>query len=299
VGGGGFFLVQLGDVPGHQGETLGAPGAPARFVSPNPRLRRTAYYHPLGNTDHPGGLAMVGQILAIAASCDTARSCARQAFIEFHDLSVPGARHTRLHRFNLFRQRERRHKNYASSVAVARLSNGRHLMFVLGKADKREGWFYISNTSHLGRDTYWRYLNRYEGRGSMDDYQNTTLITECESGDMFLLGTGNSSFGPTIRGGPGILGQVLSLFKQGAIRKGRERIDLFKLALVGGRVEMTRVLSRGWKPDPHGHCNFRAGASAYVTPKGRLALYCTTRKANTDLLGLPDSKLKMAEFSAP
>ena len=54
-----------------------------------------------------------------------------------------------------------------------------------------------------------------------------------------------------------------------------------------------------WKPDSGGFCSFRAGASAYVTPDGELALYCTTRKANTNLLGVPDSKLKFAEFSSP
>jgi hypothetical protein len=301
LGGGGFFLVQLGDVPAHGGAPFGSRKARARYVQVNSETRRTRYYHPVESSDHPGGLQMLGQTLALAASCDSAKGCTGRTFVEFHDLSEPSARDTRLQRFFLFRQGEPYATPHATSVAVAKERDGRYLMFVHGKDDRREGWFYRSDADRIGPETQWRYIDHFQGDASWDGkYQSTTLLSECGSGDLYLLGTGNPSYRATLkpRWSPGIVADLLLfLLVDGAVHEGRELLHLFKLEQKGSHIDMRRVYTASWQPDRGAYCSFRAGATAYVTPEGRLALYCTTRKANTNLFGSPDSKLKLLEFA--
>jgi hypothetical protein len=301
LGGGGFFLVELGDVPGHGGEPFGSQHARARYLKTNPRARRTRYYHPVESSDHPGGLQMLGRTLAIAASCDSAKACGGRTFVEFHDLSDPAARETRLQRFALFHQDEPHSVPHATSVGVARERDGRYLMFVHGKDDRREGWFYRSDGDQIGPQTQWRYLDHFLGDASWDGrYQSTTLLSECDSGDMYLLGTGNPGYRATFRPrlSPAMVSDLLLfLLVDGAVDEGQELLHLFKLSNNGSHIQMRRVYETSWRPDSGAFCSFRAGATAYVTPNGRLALYCTTRKANTNLFGHPDSKLKLLEFA--
>jgi hypothetical protein len=301
LGGGGFFLVQLGDLPDHGGAPFGSHHARARYVQMNPETRRTRYYHPVESSDHPGGLQMLGQTLALAASCDSAKACNGRTFVEFHDLRNPSARETRLERFALFHQGEPHAVPHATSVAVAKERDGRYLMFVQGKDDKREGWFYRSDADRIGPETQWSYIDHFRGGATWDGkYQSTTMLSECDSGDLYLLGTGNPSYHATLkpRLSPAIVADLLLFFLvDGAVNTGHELLHLFKLEQSGGHIDMRRVYATSWQPDPGAFCTFRAGATAYVTPDGRLALYCTTRKANTNLFGAPDSKLKLLEFA--
>ena len=300
IGGGGFFLAHLGDVPDHHGAPFGSARKPVRYISPNPEQRRTTYYHPIDGSDHPGGLQLVGQTLALAVSCAAADGCRGQTFVQLDDLSHPAARDTLLQRVPLFRQGEPHRATHATSVAMAKLRDGTYLMFVQGKDDKREGWFYRSDRPELGPDTEWRFVDYFRGGPSWDGrYQSTSLLTDCDSGKLYLLGTGNRSYGPTVRPRltPALVGELLSMFVRGALDRGRELLHLFELGRGGRHIAMKRVHAASWEPRGHGFCTFRAAASAYVTPDGGLALYCTARKANTDLLGTPDSKLKLLEFA--
>ncbi len=300
LGGGGFFLVHLGDVPDHHGAPFGSARRRARYIRPNPDHRRTSYYHPVNRSDHPGGLQMIGQTLALAVSCAKAKGCRGRAFVQFDDLSHPAASETLLQRVPLFLQGEPHRARHATSVAVAKLRDGSYLMFVQGKDNKNEGWFYRSDRDQIGPDTQWQFIDYFRGGPSWDGrYQSTSLLTDCDSGKLYLLGTGNPSYGPTVkpRLTPALVGELLSMFVRGGVQRGVELLHLFELGERGGHIAMKRVYEAGWRPDGHGFCTFRAAASAYVTPDGGLALYCTTRKANTDLFGNPDSKLKLLEFA--
>jgi hypothetical protein len=299
LGGGGFFLVHLGDVPDNHGAPFGSARMPVHYINSNPVDRRTGYYHPVARGDHPGGLQLLGQTLALTVSCASAKTCDGDAFVQFDDLRQPSARQTMLERVALFQQGEPHAALHATSVAVAKQADGRYLMFVQGKDDKREGWFYRSDRASIGPNTRWTFVDYFRGGSTWNGaYQSTTLMTECDTGQLYLLGAGNPGYRATLRPrfSPAFFGDLLSLFVEGGIDEGAELLHLWKLEARAGHIAMDRVFTSRWKPDSDAYCSFRAGASAYVTPDGRLALYCTTRKANTDLLGSPDSKLKLLEF---
>jgi len=300
IGGGGFFLVELGDVSGRNGESFGTTFAPLHTVRLDPEERRTAYYYPVGGVDHPGGLQMLGTTLVIAASCAEAPGCDGRAFVELHDLRTPGATSTLVGRLPLFRQGEPFVHKHASAVAVARLADGHHLMYVHGKDDGAEGWFYRSNTVGITSDTRWRFVEHFTGdRGFDGRYQNVALVTECGSGDLYLVATGNPRFGAPVRTRTplGFARGLAELFAEGRMSRGREMLDLFRLVQTQDAVHAELVHRARFAPDRDGYCSFRAGAGVHVTPDGRIALYCTAYKANTDLLGAPDSKLKLLELS--
>jgi hypothetical protein len=205
-----------------------------------------------------------------------------------------------MYQFPLFQQGEPHSAAHATAVAVAKEVDGRYLMFVDGKDDRREGWFYRTDQTTIGPGTRWRFIDHWKGGPSWNGaYQSTTLVTECGSGNLYLVATGNPRFRGTLRPrlSPAMLGDIVELFLGGMVDEGVELLHLFKLEQQDGQIRMQRVYEARFKPDSEAFCSFRAGATAYVTPDGRLALYCTTRKANTDLLGSPDSKLKLLEFA--
>ena len=61
--------------------------------------------------------------------------------------------------------------------------------------------------------------------------------------------------------------------------------------ITGGVVSVTLTKNSAMDALPP------ASLDVHVTPDGRIALYCTAYKANTDLLGAPDGKLKLLELS--
>ncbi len=112
-------------------------------------------------------------------------------------------------------------------------------------------------------------------------YQNVSLITECDTGDVYLLATNNVGF-------------------NGAANSGTEYADLMQVERDGVGGEMSLPLSfRALSAGGSAYCTFRAAANTFVDKDGKLALYCHAYKANTDILGRPDSKLKLAEYAQP
>ncbi len=174
-----------------------------------------------------------------------------------------------------------------TGVAVTRLSrainNGRYLFFVLGKDTAKNGWFYISDTDTLSRNTKLQFADYVDNNdtspaGAFREYQNVNLITECGTGDIYLLGTGN----------PGYAGSAGS---------GDNFADLFRLSASGAAVRLEQMGRRSFQEGGSDACTFRAGATAYVDKDGRLLLYCHTHHANTDILCSADSKLKWTEYA--
>lgn len=300
IGGGGFFLVELGDVPGRDGAPFGTAVAPVHTVRLDPERRRTTHYYPMPGVDHPGGMQMLGTTLALAASCAEAPGCDGRSFVELHDLRTPGASATLVLRHRLFRQGEPHRHKHASAVAIARLADDRHLMYVHGKDDRPEGWFYRSLSPGLTSGTRWRFVEHFLGAARFGrGYQNVAMLTECGTRELYLLGTGNPRYGEpvTARSPLGFVHGLASLFSSGRASRGREVLDLFRLERLGGALRAEHVHAARFEPDRSGYCSFRAGASVHVTPEGGIALYCTAHKANTDLLGDPDSKLKLLELA--
>ncbi|MDH3545858.1 MAG: hypothetical protein OEN22_02090 [Gammaproteobacteria bacterium] len=288
AGGGGFFLVELGDLDGNGGDafsvTATEPGANTR----------TRFYYPMRGTDHPGGLQTIGQILAITASCDERSACGQRTFIDFFNLATPEhARH--LQRFELDGSRgEPRQPSHATSVAVTKLLDGTYLMFVHGKDDRAEGWFYRSRSTRIDPFTRWDYLQHWNAENGgvvpagqfTGRYQNTTFLTQCDSGRVFMVGAGNPDFG------------AVTISADGPLDVGRGLLHLFVLESPDDKsIRFRAVAGRAFSQSDDGFCSFRAGAMPHVTPSGDLVLYCTAHKANTNIFNDPDSKLKLSEFA--
>ncbi|HEX5661631.1 MAG TPA: hypothetical protein VFX59_30785 [Polyangiales bacterium] len=264
VGGAGLFLVDLAE-------------------------RETRFYFPIADVDHPGGLSALGRYAFVAADCDDERRCGRATFIDIFDLASPGSRRARVQRVRLGAQGEPGRMRTITSVAVTRLQTGPVLMFVQGKDSLHEGWFYESDGAPLQADTAWTYRG-YWARplGKRDEYQNTSLVTECGSGEVYLIGTGNGELDAMSV----ILGDALGR------AAGVDTMSLLKLSQsANGTLGMDRLASRSFDPGGDGFCTFRAAANVHATRTRDLMLYCSTRKAAADPLGLRESTLKLAVFT--
>ena len=284
VGQAGLFVVHLADLPTHGGEAIrqNASGEPAMG-------RETRYYYPFDGVDHPGGLQTLGQLVFVASDCDKVEQCGPHTFVDVLDLSEPAAPAALLQRLRIGDQGEPGNVDTITSVAVTRLETGHVLLFVLGKDALHEGWFYVSDRTTIDRETRWLYRGYWtRPLGIRDEYQSTTFVSECETGDIFMFGTGNGEF------------DEASVLVGDALGKapGTDSMSLLKLARDDqGQLAMDVVGTRSFDPGGDGYCTFRAAASVHPTPAHSLAVYCSARKAQTDLLGRPDSKLKLEEFA--
>jgi hypothetical protein len=278
----GVHLVHMGDLDGADGTRLLIPGK--SYKDPPPDSRRTEAFYSQYLTTHPGGVQSFGKYLAIAVEATNEE----RPRIDLYDFS--GGMTTSANVGNYYLGNLGESPTVTKSitgVAVTRLSQaingGRYLFFVLGKDTAKNGWFYVSDTGTLTRNSKLQFLDYVDNTdttpsGAIREYQNVNLITECGSGDIYLLGTGN----------PGYAGSAGS---------GDNFADLFRLSMSGNSVRLERTARRSFQEGGADSCTFRAGATSYVDKDGRLLLYCHTHHANTDIFCDPDSKLKWTEYS--
>jgi hypothetical protein len=286
VGGSGIFLVQLADLPTHGGFSIetSARGEP-------PSERGTKAYYPIEGLDHAGGMQAIGSFTVSASSCDKADKCGSNGYMHTFNFANP-TNGVWVNALRVGDQGEPGNTGTVTSAAMAKLASGQHLLFVLGKDTAHEGWFYVSDGSGLAPDSVWRYSGHWHlPLGGANEYQNTQLVTECGTGDLYMVGSGNADYDGKLGGGD-ILQTALNT------TPGNNHLSLLKLVPSNNAVAgMEFVDIRQLSPGNGEYCTFRAGASVHVTPDHRMALYCTTRKANEDLRGNADSKLKMEEYA--
>jgi hypothetical protein len=272
-GGAGVFLVYLGGVQGWDGTRWGWPGD--NWTGDPPVERSTYLYYPIADTDHPGGMQAAGEFLVVAS--EGAEGYA--PFVDFFQLRrvVDEATYEPLQRFTLYGDLGEpvAPSRFITAAALTALHDGRYLLFVLGKDEERQGWFYLSDRAGLSADTSWSFLGHVVVQSW---YQNVSLVTECGSGTLYLVGTDNVDF-------------------DGGANSGTEYADLMQVTWDGERVDVPLIDGRTFAAGGGGYCTFRAAANVFVDRDGQLALYCHAYKANTDLFGEPDSKLKLAEYA--
>lgn len=283
VGGAGVFLINLGDVGGTDGTRWVASGA--SYTGEPPSLRGTQYYYPMSGTGHPGGIQSFGRYVAVAAEAPSGQT----SFIDFFNFQTPGSSSAFLQRFVLSGNQGEpvAPARAISGVALTQLSDSRYLLFVLGKDTDKNGWLYVSNTTALSAGTAWSfvdYVSAADGSfsGTFREYQNVSFITECGTGDIYLVATNNKDF-------------------TGPLDSGQDYADLFKVTWdpAGTAVRLTLMSARNMHEGSGGYCTFRAAANLHVDKDGKLILYCHTHHSNTDIFGNPDSKLKLAEYAQP
>jgi hypothetical protein len=283
VGGAGVFLINLGDTGGTDGTRWVTSGAD--YTGEPPALRGTQHYYPLSGTAHPGGLQASGRYVAIASEAPTGQT----SFIDFFNFGTPGSSSAFLQRFLLSGNQAEAvvPARVISGVALTKLKDSRYLIFVLGKDSDRNGWLYVSDSTTLSSSTFWSYLDYVSAAdssfsGTFRPYQNVSFITECGTGDVYLVATNNNDF-------------------QGPVDSGQDYADLFKVTWTPSEsaVKLTLMSARNMHEGSGGYCTFRAAANIHVDKNGKLILYCHAHHSNTDLFGNPDSKLKLAEYAQP
>jgi hypothetical protein len=287
VGGSGMFLVHLEDIPTNGGFAIETS---ARGEPPTPR--RTLSYFPIEGLDHAGGLQAIGQHIVMASNCDKADKCGSNGYIHTYNLADPLSPNAWETAMRIGDQGEPGNVGTVTSAAMVRLATGQFLMFVLGKDTAHEGWFYVSEGTVLSGETRWIY-NGYWQRNlnGANEYQNTQLVTECGSGDIYMIGSGNADYDGKVGGGD-ILQTAFG------VTPGNNHLSLLKVSLGDPNYANMDVVSvRDFHPGDGDYCTFRAGASVHVTPDNNMVVYCSTRKANEDWRGNADSKLKMEEYA--
>ena len=239
----------------------------------NKRLNRNIAYYSMP-TDHPGGLQVVGQVVATAGknmytgrptvwlydASDPVNMTSSQALIQAIDLNVLGPAV----------------ENKISAVALVRLSSGRYLMAVNGNTlgATRRVWLYASDQPVLSIGTIWRFHNYQEYTVAFGT-ENITFLTQC-NGSVYLMHTSNDSNTTNENGSS-------------------NRVATHRLVVnAQSRFELVSVdaATGGFQND--GYCNFRAAATYHVTPSGKMVLYCASRSVFNE-----DGNFKFGEIPEP
>jgi hypothetical protein len=166
--------------------------------------------------DHPGGMQVLGDVLAVAVEC-SGRRCKDPARVLFYDISDPSSTKAPITSLVLdgSRGEPRQHgrASKASSVALTKLVDGRFLVYVGGRHSGRYGHFYVSERSGLDEHTRFRFAHYWSAHKSdpdrafdpllgmctarddgvcqeWDRYENTSFVTECGTGRIYLVGMG-------------------------------------------------------------------------------------------------------------
>lgn len=105
-----------------------------------------------------GGMQAVGDYLLVAAEGLEGRA----PFVEFVRRSADAVDYQPPSRLTLHGDlcETVLSNRFITAAAMARLGTGRHLLFVLGKDEDQQGWFYLSDDSRLDASTAWRFLAR-------------------------------------------------------------------------------------------------------------------------------------------
>jgi hypothetical protein len=269
-GRGGLFFVKAGALSGNNGEAF------SPTTSTNTTTNRNSAYFEIP-TEHPGGLQVIGRTVA-TVGCDTTYSPCRPA-VWFFDASNPtevsSTSAALIRKVSLqmtYPSGTPKPGTDLTSVAVVLLSSGRYLMAVHGTG--RYMWLYLSDSDRITSSTQW-YFHNYVTYSLTYGPENINFVTEC-GGDVHLLLTSNPK---ETLGENGVENYVSTL----------------KLVTSGGKLSFTSNggYSRGhfYNDD---YCYFRAAADFYVTPSGKLLLYCASRSVLTEA-----GNYKFAQYQVP
>jgi uncharacterized protein with LGFP repeats len=292
---GGFFLAQLAPIDGHSGEAFYHIDRGLRYSG-----SEVKYWYPVTNTDHPGGLQMLGQTMVVAADCARSPGCKgqhfAQNFVDFYNLTDPAnAKH--IHRFPLDGSQGEpgqfpstsSEQGGVTAPAVVKMQNGRYLMFILGSGG-HQGWLYVSNTPYINNNTQWLYIQDWTTAHVLPDdrhwlgsggsritskpaIESVGFVTDCQTGFIYLLAFHSEGFRPNV-----------PIVKE---RLGNNKARLYRLEVnsqnfVSGGISQSatepsirfqHIVSKGLDET---FCTMRAGGSVHVSPNGDMVIYCSS-----------------------
>jgi hypothetical protein len=161
-------------------------------------------------------------------------------------------------------------KGQADCVGITQLENEHYLMFALESRRRRSidvGWFFISTSKDL-ETTNWKYHQFWSqdlllpNEKDLRTYENIELVTECETGEIYLLGF----FG-----------------------NGRSNaIDVFVLEKgLNDKITLRKIFERKIRTQAGG-ATFRAGASIHITPDHNIMLYSVAKSPKNNWLSIEE-----------
>lgn len=243
-----------------------------------------------GEHEHPGGIQVLGQFLIVGVDEE----------VHLYDLSDPrrpehlGPPETGA--LDGIGPIFTRPGKTGSSTSLAKLSSGRYLL-VISSSDARPLDFYISDQANAllndPADITFSNFDRLTsdqisvifGDKAQGGYQSINLITECGSGQLYLIGSHNNG---------GCIGSACDPWEE-------DRAVLYKVDVINQRINLEKIpygdgdgrhfyCTQGFDSG-NGFCNFDAAAGIYVDPSGQLILYA----AEHDNDG-PDETVEFMEF---
>ncbi len=248
---------------------------------------------------HAGGIQAIGKYLLIGAH--SSNELEPDALISLWDMSNPAA--------PVPVWREKFFQNFVNSMGVIKLEDGKFLI-MRATADARELDFWISpalddvsgflqgeqdsgfwdrwyfdELDRNGIDTNWLFDCDYILYDDGDKgYQNTNLVTDCETGEIYLIGTHGRCPGP---------------FRLGSDFVDAYRIDIPKSRpsdpfAPGEGVFITKTAKRKMRPSANSgnvEGDFQAAGGIYPGPDNKLYVYATEQGRDG-----PGGSVKMIEF---
>ena len=234
------------------------------------------YMKEIPGTYHPGGIQVMGNIIAVPSWCSKAglkADICNNAIISFYKISsstrTPGIAVRLINRFERGQKgwdnpinRRIISSNKANFMAMTRMSNGHYIIFI-NRSDDGHTDIFVSESKIMNPSMGWQrldldkyqknYDNSYEGPS--DTYQNFNFVTDCNSGKIYAIGLSQESKNEN----------QIDLFI--ANKEGRSKMDLDRLKRI--RFSTSQIPN-----SESGCCEMKGGAGIYVTPSGRLVIYC-------------------------
>ena len=269
---GAFFAGQLTDMPSAGGH-LGAAEVEddsARQITEYYTMDMFGVYS--GDLNHYGGLQMLGQYMFTGAECHdpgvyTGCNTPPSAFVfDFSDPSNVSILSS-IDVYNLTPG----NVDKVGTTASVKLYNGNYLVMT-GDSDANNQYFFISDSDTLNTSTTWEYRESWNESELLDggsgdvtwgSYQNLNFVTECGTGDIYLVGTNKDA---------AVLGD--------------DWLDLF---LVADDVDSNvYIVKRAQKHMYCDWCNYDASGNVYITPERNMVIYSSDKDDDDGLTGTGD-----------
>lgn len=192
--------------------------------------------------DHPGGFQILGDYLAVGTD----------HLVHLYDLANPEAP------IDMGVVLDR--PGFSSSTtSLAKLADGHYLLVVSNSDAEQLDFYFSSQPNSISEFIFYDSFHKDEVLGGdWHAYQNMNLVTECGTGDVYLIGTYNGGWFKTYWGEDRAV--VYSIQKS-----------------LSGEIILEEQLSKHLHCAYRGEadCNFDAAAGIYVDPSGQIILYST------------------------
>jgi hypothetical protein len=172
----------------------------------------------------------------------------------------------------------------AGTTAIGKLEDGRYLLIV-GTKNCNHLFFYISEGTTLETNPDFQLVTDFDfsDQDGHRAYQNTTLVIEQKTGELYLICTYDSVAG---YGGGADWVHLWGL----TIKEDVDDNDNYSYTVKVDKEEEERQLYSRWGINSR-QCNLNAAAGVYVDPHGNIIIYATEHDNNG-----PEGSVKMMEF---